>query len=189
MPLFEDIDKTETTVFNAAQWIGCGRVYKDVPHYVCDMLTSLRKIPDTEYKTYIPSPHISVEAFINLNLPAQSAEIITTRPSDCFSKSPPDEHTYKLLTTRSIPLKEFLDKLENMTGQARFDGNVSIKDPRFNGGRDNLPMSALTYWQQMSKVISMQLKWRRAKEWVRREAGRAKARGFPALDGIFTTYG
>ena len=38
MPLFEDIDKTETTVFNAAQWIGCGRVYKDVPRYVCDPL-------------------------------------------------------------------------------------------------------------------------------------------------------
>ena len=51
MPLFEDINKMETTVFNAAQWIECGRVYKDILHYVCDVLMSLSKIPDMEYKT------------------------------------------------------------------------------------------------------------------------------------------
>src|ERR1700720_1163746 len=45
----EDLNKEETTVFNPAQWIGCGHKFQDVPHYVCNVLNSLRKTPDKEY--------------------------------------------------------------------------------------------------------------------------------------------
>ena len=74
----EDLDKEETTVFNPTQWIGCGRKFEDVPRYVCDVLNNLRKIPDKEYRIYIPRPDLPIQIFIDLELPKQSAKVFTT---------------------------------------------------------------------------------------------------------------
>jgi hypothetical protein len=186
----EDLDKEETTVFNPAQWIGCGRKFKDVPRYVCDVLNDLRKIPDKEYRTYIPRPELPIQIFIDLELPKQSAEVFTTRASDCFSSNPLDEDAYKLLATRSIPPKAVLDEMEKDIGQEWFKGRVSITDPRYNGGKDRLPLSALTYWQLVYKIVSAQREWRQARGWIQGEVRReTTASEFPCLDGIFETYG
>ena len=56
----EDLNKEGTAVFNVAEWIGCGRKFKDVPHHVCDVLTNLRKIPDNEYRTRIPRADLPI---------------------------------------------------------------------------------------------------------------------------------
>lgn len=49
-----------------------------------------------------------------------------------------------------IPNDDFLDKLNDDTGQAWLDGARSIIDQRFNDGRDRLLLCAVTYWREMS---------------------------------------
>jgi hypothetical protein len=165
-----DIDKEAGLVFDATRWIGCGQAYKDVPLYVCKAFTSTCKIPDDVMASYIPSPQVPIIEFINLPLPAQSSELITTRPAAWFSTDPPDKNATQLLLSRTIPPKAHLDKLEAEMGQAWFNGNISIIDHRFNSGRDRLPWWAPTYWQLISKIIRMQTDWKRAKGWIEANA-------------------
>lgn len=183
MPNVLDVDKDAGLVFNATKWIGCGRTYKDVPIYVCEALTSIRKIPDAVIASCIPNPQVPIIEFINFPLPKQSSELITTRPMAWFSTDPPDENAIQLLLSRTIPPKAFLDKMDADMGQAWFDGNISIIDHRVNGGSDRLPMWAPTYWQKISKLISMQTDWKRAKSWV--DTNAQKLSGFPTSDIIF----
>jgi hypothetical protein len=181
-----DVDKEAGVVFDATKWIGCGRTYKDVPIYVCEALTSIRKIPHAVVASSIPSPQLPIIEFINFPLPAQSAELVTMRPTAWFSTDPPDQNATQLLLSRTIPPKAFLDKLETETGQAWFNGNISIIDHRVNGGRDRLPMWVPTYWQQISKIISMQTEWKRAKGWVKTNA--KKLPGYPMPDVVFVAH-
>ena len=74
----EDLNKEETTVFNPTQWIGCRCKFEDVPRYVCDVLNNLCKIPDKEYRIYIPRPDLPIQIFIDLELPKQLAEVSIT---------------------------------------------------------------------------------------------------------------
>jgi len=170
MPNVIDVDKEAGVVFDATKWIGCGRTYKDVPIYVCEALTSIRKIPHAVVASSIPSPQLPIIEFINFPLPAKSAELVTTQPTAWFSTDPPGQNATQLLLSRTIPPKAFLDKLGTKTGQAWFNGNISIIDHRVNGGGDRLPMWVPTYWQLISKIISMQTKWKRAKGWVETNA-------------------
>ena len=181
-----DLVNEEGVVFDAAQWIGRGRTYKDVPIYVCDVLTDIRQIPDLVSKSCLPSPEVPILDFINLALPPQSSELITTQASAWFSNQPPQQNVIELLQSRSIPPKAILDKLDCLLGQAWFDGKVSILDPRYNDGSDALPLWAPTYWLKMAKIISIQTEWRRAKEWIQDQ--KQTLSGFPAPAAVFAAH-
>ena len=181
-----DLANEEGAVFDASQWIRCGRTYKDVPLYVCGALTTFRKIPEAVITTCIPRPDLRIIDFINLTLPRQSSELVTTQPGVWFSTDPPDEIATSSLASRTIPPKAFLDKLDSMMGQEMLNGSISIIDHRVNGGRGRDPVWALTYWQQMSKIISMQAQWKRAKEWI--DSNALRLPGFPAPDIVFAAH-
>lgn len=186
MPGALDMDKEAGLVFEVTKWIGCGRTYKDVPLYVCEALTSIRKIPDAIMASCIPSPQVPIIDFVNIPLPAQSSELVTTRPAAWFSTDPPDKNATHLLLSRTLPPKAHLDRMDAEMGQAWFNGNISIIDHRFNGGRDRLPWWAPTYWQLLSKIIRMQTEWKRAKGWV--EANAEKIPGHPTPEVVFAAH-
>lgn len=94
------------------------------------------------------------------------------------------------MVTRSIPPKAVLDEMEKAIGQEWFNGRISITDPRYNGGKDRLPLLALTYWQLVYKIVSAQHQWRQARGWIQGEVRwETAASKFPQLDGVFKTYG
>ena len=72
-----DLANEEGVVFDVAQWIGWGQTYKDVPIYVCDVLTGICQIPDLVSKSCLPSLEVPILDFINLPLPPQSSELTT----------------------------------------------------------------------------------------------------------------
>jgi hypothetical protein len=79
----EDILHQETIIFDPSSWIGRNKIYKDVPLHVCNALVNLRKVPESITSTY-PAPALPIADFIDLKLPAQSADIITSKISYCF---------------------------------------------------------------------------------------------------------
>ena len=56
--------------------------------------------------------------------------------------------------------------MDQIAGQAWLDGTFSIVDQRFNDGKDRLPLEALTYWREMSKVVSMRTVWCKCEHWL-----------------------
>jgi hypothetical protein len=70
---------------------------------------------------------------------------------------------------RSIPPTAVLDLLSRKSGQAWLNGKKSIADPRFNDGADRFPLSALTFWIEMSAVIQQQAGWKRSIQWLDNE--------------------
>ena len=163
----EDILEEEALVFKPSLWIGRHKKYKDVPLHVCNALTHLRQIPH-RFQSSFPSPELPVLDFINLQLPIQSAELITTKIEHVFSFDAPQMDVQAFLR-RSIPPIAFIDKVEKEVGQAWFDGKVAIVDPRFSNSNNTLPFWALTYWRQMSKIIKAQHDWMDARAWIQTE--------------------
>jgi hypothetical protein len=86
-------------------------------------------------------------------------------PSTWFSESPPQTNL-SLLATRPIPNDDFLDQLESIKGQAWLNGAQAIIDHRYNDGADLLPLCALTYWRDMSKVVKARMAWCKCERWL-----------------------
>ena len=137
-----DIELEDTLVFHPGDWIRQGKTYKDVPLYIARAFTNLSTIPDSAPN--IPPPEMSIEGFLSLALPKQSYEIITSKTNQWFSCEPP-QNNLPCSTSHSIPPESFLQKLNDASGQAWFDGAASVTDPRFNDGKDRLLLWVLTY--------------------------------------------
>ncbi|KAH7904197.1 hypothetical protein BJ138DRAFT_1107029, partial [Hygrophoropsis aurantiaca] len=82
---------------------------------------------------------------------------------------PPDQN-YTYLKTRSIPSDDFLSKLYATSGQAWLDGAQSIIDPRYNEGRDRLPLWSVNLWRRLSLTIRAQSTWRNCDNWLANSA-------------------
>jgi hypothetical protein len=184
----EDIHVEDSLVFNPARWIRCQKQYKDVPLHVCNALVALRQMPDS-IEHLLPVPELSVTDFIGLELPSQSAELITTKVNQWFSFDAPQENVQTFLR-RSIPPLDFINKLENNNGQAWFDGKISIVDPRFTGSNNRLPFWFSTYWRRMATIIKAQRDWREAKGWIQRETEKLGLPGpLPSQQELFALVG
>ena len=113
-------------VFETQEWIGVRKKYilSDIPLHVHFQKEQQLIIPST-YLIHFPAVNLPVTEFIELTLPTQSTEIITTSTKVWFSKDPPHFNTAEFLT-RPTPPKAFLDSLTNSFGQAWLDGSLSI---------------------------------------------------------------
>ena len=184
----EDILEEETLVFEPSLWIGCQKQYKDVPLHVCNALSCLRQLPPG-FQQFLPPPELPVLDFINLQLPSQSAELITTKIDQAFSIDAPQMDVQAFLC-RSIPPIAFIDKLDNGMGQAWFDGKVSIIDPRFGDSNNRSPFWAPTYWRQMGTLIKAQCDWRAVRVWIQKEMVKPNLpRPLPSEHELFTSCG
>ncbi|KAJ6548850.1 hypothetical protein B0H19DRAFT_1074654 [Mycena capillaripes] len=93
-------------------------------------------------------------------------------------KIPPHAPTTSVdcLLGRPIPSSEILKDLSKIVGQAWLDGYTSIRDPRFNDGRDRLPLGALTLWKELEHAVKDQKMWQSSREWTDKELAK------PGLD-------
>jgi len=84
----EDILEEETLVFKPSLWIGCQKQYKDVPLHVCNALSLLWQLPHG-FHQFLPHPMLPVRLdFINLQLPCQSAKLITAKINQVLFPKP-----------------------------------------------------------------------------------------------------
>lgn len=67
-----NIDEEGIGVFNPATWIGCGRVYRDVPLYVANAFAQVRSVPPSApILQIIPPRELSIKEFIKCAFPAR----------------------------------------------------------------------------------------------------------------------
>lgn len=163
------IDLSDSRPFRDSDWIGVGKKYpKDAPTYIEAALERVLTVPE-HYKRQLPKPDTPILHFLTTNLPKISGELLVMKPAMWFSHNAPATDPTCLLT-RPIPNANFLKSLENVIAQqAWFDGSKSIADPRYNDGRDRLPLWSITFWRSMSVIVSRQSAWKRSYLWLEQQ--------------------
>lgn len=160
------IDLVHPPIFNPNEWIGKGKIFdiKIIPQSVLDAHSATLVIPPT-YLEHIPSPDLSVTDFLKTSLPTRSPTIVIVKVKHWFSHDLPDSDV-SYLKTRSIPSANFLTELNKAFGQAWLDGAQSLVDPRYNDGKDRLPLWTMTWWRELTAAVCAQSAWRKSEEWL-----------------------
>ncbi|KAF4618012.1 hypothetical protein D9613_012840 [Agrocybe pediades] len=174
-PMILDVDEK----FQADKWFGHGINYNSdtLPACVTEEKEKSEHIPP-ELDNF--SVDLSVTQFLQHTTPKLSAEIIHTKTTIWFSRDEPMQlEDVKSLLSRPVPSKDFLAELDAAYGQAWLDGATSIIDPRFNEGRERLPMWMLAYWKKATEVNEMQELWRKGVIWLRNEGQRLNSTALP----------
>ncbi|KAJ7691884.1 hypothetical protein B0H17DRAFT_1133424 [Mycena rosella] len=130
-------------------------------------LVKVLKLPAVQ-ASLIPGPNLPVTEFLKLSLPKKSSALVFNKITSWFSTDAPTTSLDCLLSRPILP-REFLDELMDTVGQAWFNGCTSIVDCRYNDGRDRLPLSALTLWKKLLRVVDDQKMGRRSQDWITTE--------------------
>ena len=167
----EDIDE----YFFEKDWIGRGKIYDQtkLPAFVTIAKSKVLEIPQSLAIPF-PKATLSVEDFLTYDLPRVSAELISIKTDLWFSIDPPKTLVDNAILSRWIPSLEFLSQLEKSFGQAWFNGAKSVVDPRFNEGRDRLPLWIITYWREIAWCKELQSIWVASMSWLDREESKGK---------------
>ena len=167
----DDIDTLPP--FNPADWIGTGKQFTPaLPQQVFAEKQRQLTIPEANL-THFPSSTLPIAQFIELRLPLQSTEIITTSTTLWFSKEPARDNIQVLLN-RPVPSKEFLTTLDYAFGQAWLDGAQSVVDWRYNDGRERFPLWVISLWKKTGDIIEWQSLWKRSCRWLHVEKAKSK---------------
>jgi hypothetical protein len=170
----DDIDTLPP--FSPSDWIGTGKTFTPaLPQQILAKIQRQLAIPEN-HSTCFPSSTVPVAQFIELKLPFQSTEIITTSAAVWFSKEPASDDIIRILSNRPVPSKEFLADLNGALGQAWLDGAQSIVDWRYNDGRERFPLWVMAFWQKMADIIGQQSLWKRSFRWLHAENAKSKHR-------------
>ncbi|KAJ7165736.1 hypothetical protein C8R46DRAFT_1219524 [Mycena filopes] len=157
--------------FNTSQWIGTGKIYKDVPIEVSDAFTDVSKLPKTLRAT-LPNPAMSVTDFLAVKLPGvlDTFEKSVGQIHDWFSTDSPNcDPIPALWALKSIPPSFFVAELVHGLPQQWLNGAKSIRDPRQPSLR--LPLFALRFFVQIQELHQAQEKWDTSVAWVRDDLG------------------
>ncbi|KAF5361479.1 hypothetical protein D9758_006223 [Tetrapyrgos nigripes] len=74
---------------------------------------------------------------------------------------------YDIILHHVIPPQEVLDLLTETFPQKWLDGDAkSIADPRYNHGRDLMPVKVLHLWKEVARAVRIQKEWREAYQTV-----------------------
>jgi hypothetical protein len=153
-------------IFQKEEWVGLGKQFsrKDLPLYVIDAYSSSIAIPPSQ-ATLFPAENLSVSDLLKKVLPPRTAAIITSKLDTWFSKDAPQQNI-DFLISRPIPSDDFIHNLKKLLLQAWLDGTQSIVDQRYNDGHDRLPLWIITYWNDMSQVVSARTSWSKCERWL-----------------------
>lgn len=154
-------------LFDKDKWIGKGQNFPmnlmDVPLGLIYYIDKLLIIPDEVKEEYIPSPNLSIDAFVTLKLPKLSYSLAIFKAQSCFRKETPNIET-ATLKTRELPPIAWLNKLKEHFPQAVLDNMTSVEDPRYPGSR--VPLWWIGFWRKMHKIHEIQQGWKKAIQWV-----------------------
>ncbi len=146
------------------EWCNRGLRYPkdDTPEVVRNTERLIRRIP-LPWTHLLPSPKLPIAQLLDFTLPSQSAAMVVTPTTFEFSHELPIDNLGSC-STRPIPSRQYLEKLESNFGQAWFDGKKSIVDNRYKASR--LPVQALSVWKEMAIVSRKRNTWREAEEFL-----------------------
>ena len=165
-----EIDSDNDELFHAKDWIGRGDSGERA------RIQQIVKIPENFAKQCLPQSSLSVTELVSFKLPRVSSEFISTKVISWFSTDEPTID-YSILTTRPIPSREFLSKLNDAAGQAWLNGAKSIVDHRFNDGTDRLPLWTVTFWMEVARCEEICSHWKDGVSWLERQESKAKRKG------------
>jgi hypothetical protein len=161
-----DVILLESSVpVDAAEWIGVGKLYKDVPIEVSDACCDARTIPAALQATF-PSRATPITEFLVLRLPVilDGYQKILTQTDHWFSFEPPNCDPIPTLWSSSIPTLSFLRELENDYPQKWMNGATSVLDPLQKSIR--LPLFAVAFYLEIHRLREAQDKWRSSVQWA-----------------------
>jgi hypothetical protein len=144
-----DVILLESSVpFDVAEWIGVGKLYKDIPIEVSDACCDARTIPADLQATF-PSRATPTTEFLALRLPAilDNYQTISTQMDHWFSFEPPNYGPIPTLWSNAIPTLSFLCELENDYPQKWMNGAISVLDPLQKSIR--LPSFAVAFYLEI----------------------------------------
>ncbi|KAJ7201855.1 hypothetical protein GGX14DRAFT_571116 [Mycena pura] len=154
--------------WNPSEWIGRGRVYRDLPAHVSIEVERARRLPP-DIETGLPSPLHSPARFHSerylpvWNKAYDDAEDIA---AVAFHASEPAADIMALGNTPLLS-RQTVQRLDREFGQAFLDGKLSIRDSR---DKDNIylwPMWFLDYARRVRTAAMAWHIWNRAVTWMR----------------------
>jgi len=174
--------------FKESEWIGVGQKYQDVPPEVSDECNRVLWVPELHFKQNFPAFDTNVTQFIGLKFPEFSNRTPKMKISTWFSKDTPTTDP-ECLRMRHVPPKRVLTQLLSAFGQEWLDGAKSIVDPRFNDGRDRLPLWTIRFWKKMADVISERDKWAKSYQWLEKQRGTKHEETKVAVEEVLQALG
>ncbi|KAJ7343915.1 hypothetical protein DFH08DRAFT_810449 [Mycena albidolilacea] len=151
-----DVVLLESSVpFDVAEWIGVGKLYKDVPIKVSDACCDARTIP-ADLRATFPSRATPIwrsgyQSFWT------TIKTISTQADHWFSFEPPNYDPIPTLWSNSIPALSFLCELENDYPQKWMNGAISVLDPPQKSIR--LPLFAVAFYLEIHRLREAQDIW------------------------------
>ncbi|KAF9459537.1 hypothetical protein BDZ94DRAFT_1381618 [Collybia nuda] len=165
-PNFINLADDPVPQLNQDIWIGHGREWPEDPKLVPRALNLYRshllEVPEYYNNKAFPKANIIVEKFIETNLLTVSYSLVAVKPNLWFNVLPPNQDE-KVLLSRPVPSRIFVQKAKEVFGQAILDGNLSIQDPSYSNSR--LPLWTVQFWTKAHEVKDAQLKWKKALDW------------------------
>ncbi|KAJ7206826.1 hypothetical protein GGX14DRAFT_567903 [Mycena pura] len=128
--IFDDELQQTNPLWNPYEWIGCNRIYRDIPRYVSLEASRARRIP-AEVLLTLPSESLSPARFFSsATLPAWDAvyDACDIREADVdFNATQPSFLPENPTDWPLLPFKT-IQRLDAKFGQAWLDGMKSIRD-------------------------------------------------------------
>ncbi|KAK7434747.1 hypothetical protein VKT23_020025 [Stygiomarasmius scandens] len=178
--------------FIHSEWIGQGRLYKDVPMTVINARADALAVPYSVKASY-PPPNLAVTKYVAIPFPQQPYSLITTKERAWFSTHEPtvsEDKCWSLIWNRSIPPQTVLNDLEAAFGQNWFDGAQSLVDPRYQKTTYYLPLYVLSLWKDISNYRQIQQTWKESITAARRTVDDPSVSNFyPMLDSVISSMG
>ncbi|KAJ7722156.1 hypothetical protein B0H14DRAFT_3520394 [Mycena olivaceomarginata] len=159
-------DSDSEPAFDPSQWIGVGKIYRDVPANVSTACTASRTLP-ASVKHQLPMADMPVTEFLAVELASSVLaphEPCLKRTSSWFSPEPPDHGEDVVWLLRSIPPLEFILQLLADHPQAWLNGSASIVD--HTDGTRHLPFWTVTFFHEILTIKIAQDKWRESHHWL-----------------------
>lgn len=160
---------TESSVdpqFQPMEWVGKGKIFKDVPGYVHRELLRWLHIPD-DMQSLLPDKLATIFDIISFKfLPIQTSTHSESPTESYFSEQDPNV-SFIDLENEPIPPLNLVKTLHNHAVQAMLNGKKSIQYPMQKIG-SYLPFSALPFWISLHEGIEAKRSWERALIWVRK---------------------
>ncbi|KAJ3859861.1 hypothetical protein EV359DRAFT_85928 [Lentinula novae-zelandiae] len=173
------------------KWIGKRISYSANSLPLCVVLARCdEEIVPIEFQKFYPLSSLSFQQYIRIPLPDHSYALSSFTSERWFSNDVPDTRTmgelWKLLTSRPLPTSGKLTRLYGDFGQFWLNGARSIRDPRFNSGKERLPLWVLTAWHDMVNFAetqsSLEKAYRSLQELIKQKP---VANHFPTVDSVF----
>lgn len=150
------------TAFVRDDWIGCGRVYDDLPETVRASCAAELEVP-TEFSVLIPSASLPISALITMHLPAICITMASgTKTNNLFICSPAPPLSFDLVSNLTIPPQEILSALLPLLPQAWLDG-VSLRHP---AASVPLPLWVVKLWMVLLPIATARVAWTEAYQWL-----------------------